>query len=788
VGRFGVLPPSLSAVLDNRKCGNREAGSGQIVASTDCFVRRGVSLSRQGFLQCVVDVLGNPAVRNVAELVQAVRTNLTPDVFVSLNDGHLCRSYMQAADPDDVFADAARLQRFKRWLEHAGAYVERFRLQRTAAIVARLPPRPGAPESPDVRRECLVFSAMERFLDELQDDAIVKTHHMLQDLVCHLLPWLNPRRANLLVFERNRSAASEDADADELRVYAACPRSWRLADPVVMIVRQGAVYEPVCRVTLRDRRGIVQTNSFHFDADRRVHAVVSHYLKRCAASDKDGGDAVGPLLAAMKRAGHPAVTQVVDYAFRLVGFVTARNLYVPLSAVGTPVLVGDAGARMGCVYISDVVGLRPDVAGPAAAEALLGRIADLAGSPGLRAARRLTAAPRGRVAALETADGHVVPLDLRRDDAAASGYLEHLNMFSGVTRPDERVRFSDARLSREKVVWAERTRVVRALRSDPAASRELLALRSPFHPLSHSERRELALALVRRHGGGGDEDAAVFNTVVDALLYGPRPFSLQQAVPVDMAGAILLHDIDVMSGELDRLLSKRRSAFERGVPQTQGWYEQPAHPVANPAAPTAHTAAPSLWRSAGVIASKPRSAKTGSRHRKKNVMPNVDVLALLHLAHRMLHTDAPVPFRSLVDVLRDRIVADARADPAALRAALRGHPTLDPSWTPTRLADAVGRPGYRAGLYDVEVLAPFCDINVVVTFAEADDSGGHEHARTTSTRVVNGAGTVAPHILLRIWVATGVVDVLLNEQGRGGGGSRLFFSSAAHLASGIPSF
>jgi hypothetical protein len=808
VGRYGVLPPPLSAILDNKRCGNREAGSGQIVASTDCFVRRGVGLSRQGFLQCAVEVLGNDAIGSVIEFAHVVRSNLSPDVFVTLNDGHLCRSYMQGGDPDHVLSDHGQVERFKAWMAGCKTYVKRFKLQAVAAAVAaiasspRSPSRQASSHSPELRREALVFSAMMRFLDELQDDSVVKTHHMLLDLVCRPLPWLNPKRANFLVFERNSTAATEDADVDDMRVYATCPaagakHTWRLSDPVVMLVRQGAVYEPVCRVTLRDRRGIIQTNTFHYDADRRVHSVVSQYMKRCSAppGGADANDGIGTLLAAMTRAGHPAVMQVVDYAFRLVGFVTERKLFVPLSS-SAPVLIGDVGSRMSCMYVSDIVALRPDIASPGAAESLLARIADLAGVPTLKVARRL-AASKGRVAALETVGGRVVPIDMRRDDAAAAGYLEHLNMFAGAAHRDERVRLADTRLSHEKVVWAARTRVVRALRGDPAASRELLALRSPFHPFPPAKRRVLALALVRRFSEkdgkkvaeghkvvDGHKRDVVVNIVTDALLYGMRPFSLQQAVPVDMTGAVLLYDIDVMSGAVDRLLAKRKSAFEittKGVEGKDGWFDD-----ADVAHSSSRSSATSLWRSAGVLKSKASRASnhpsarnkvptSESRRRKKNMMVDVDVHSLIYLAHRMLHTDAVVPFKSMVDVLRDRIVSDARQDLPALRKALTHHPSLgNRSWSPAELADAVGKPGYRAGVYDIEVLAPFCDINVALI-----DSDATRGDATVPTRIIKGAvDPGAAHMLLRCH-KDGRMDALLNDSGRNGGGPRLLFQ--AHI-------
>jgi hypothetical protein len=701
IGRYGVLPPPLSKLLDNKNCGTREAGSGQIVVSTDCFVRKGIALNRQGFLQCVVDILDNPAIRTVPDLVSAIRNKLSPDVFVTLNDGQLCRAYMHASDPDDVLQDTTRAARFKAWMASSKEYVRRFDLSHVAKKVSD----GGGSRDVLVRRECLVFSAMVRFFDELSNYAVIKTHLLLLDLVGRPLPWLNPRRIKIILFERDTvaGAPASQADApDDLRVYMSCPqrgalpeRSWQLSDPVVMVVRQGAIYEPVHRVRFQ-RQGVLQTTMFHYETDKRVYAVVSKYMEKCRPVNGNGGGATPGILAAMERAKSPARTQVVDYAFRLVGFVTESKLFIPLP-LPESILVGDAGNRMGCMYISDITALKP-TASPAACHALIDRIATDAGEPTLKIAGRTKGAKR--IIALVTEGGKAVPIDLRPDDVQASGYLEHLNMFAGAQVPDERVRFADARRARNANTWDIRTKVVRSLRGNRDATQELLNLRSPFHPFPHAERRSRVRVIVRRFAGPGNDRTV--ERIVDALMYEQRPFSLQQAVPMDVSGAIILSDVDILSGAIERMSSKRMSPFEDSsghAPRQDGVLDSEGPPHSLPA----------LWRGLTRVANE----AVGRSSRRAGRLPDVDVLAIMHLVHRMLHTDAPVPFASCANIVRDKLAADGTVSKDDLAKTLASHPTLRGK-TLAAAIDAVGSSGYRGGAYDVEALSHYLDVNVVI--------------------------------------------------------------------------
>ena len=471
------------------------------------------------------------------------------------------------------------------------------------------------------------------------------------------------------------------------------------------------------------------------------------------------------MLYAMEAAGHPARTQVVDYAFRLAGFVTDHDLYVPLPSPGAEsVFIGDAGMRMGCMYVSDVVHLKPsnrDVV--AGCESFFQRLAADANEPELRIAKRVTHGKK--VVAFVTAAGHAVPVDMHKADAEAAGYLEHINVFAGAPWRDERIAFTEVATKREADVWKVRSAVVKALRVDGDAVTELMSLRSPFHPFSVPERRQRVSAIVHRFAPGGSRKPAALESVTDALLYGQHPLSLQQVVPVDDHGAILISDVDVMSGAVERMFVKRASPFSVPADETQRLVVSSSSGVASHS--TTHATIASMWRSVAdgrqQETGKKVTGQTVSTKGGQKSVANVDVFAIMGLANRMLHTDAPVPRDSMLNVVKQRMLQDARRDVKGWRKALfamGGHPTFSrtkSNITVKDAVDAVGKPGYRGGVYDVAALAHYCDINVVVVSSSTKSDQTRRH-------VIQGAkDPEAPALTLR--VNGGALDVILAPDG-----------------------
>ena len=418
-------------------------------------------------------------------------------------------------------------------------------------------------------REVMVRCALLRYLEQLEDATVVKTHagaHGLLDLVSRPLPWLNPHRVNFMLLERYTPAgAPSQGDDDALRVNVACPpdrvdpnAAWRLADPVALLMRQGVYYEPVVNVALR-RHGIVEQRRFHPESSARLAAAVRTFLGVCARDGRrrrlTGVPRAARVVSALALQGRPARAQVLDAFFGMVGLVSSDDLFVPLPMPPSTVLVGDVGSRLSIVYLGDVGRtLRPRL-GAAAAEAALAELAATYDGSGTAQAPITRLLERGQPIALSVG-ATVVPLPGFHASALARSpaYLEHLHAIVDVhPAPDPRVEQAARRASADADAWALRSVVVRRIRSDRDATAELRALRSSLHPLPAAARRRLVARIVSRAVGKTQQQPsrAQVDALVDALLFGQNPMSLRRDATVDIADAMLLTEYDVASGVLE---------------------------------------------------------------------------------------------------------------------------------------------------------------------------------------------------------------------------------------------
>lgn len=436
------------------------------------------------------------------------------------------------------------------------------------------------------------------------------------------------------------------------------------------------------------------------------------------------------------------VAQVIDYAFRMVGLLLDNNLFLP-TPVPTSVLVDSRYRHLEFVYVSDL----PNVARPqwpaATCIDYVDRLSAAADLPYLRidpnrtvysspsASSRSQGGKIQKAVALTTSGGQVIPLDLTADELSAV-YLEHLNTFAGQQVSDERLRVSRERDAHRDAMWQVRSRVVRAIRSNPEATRELNNLRSSFHPFPLDERRKRVLDLVNRYDDSKHPNPRLQRQLADALLYEPHPLLLQQSLTMDRNGMVMLTDVDIMSGALDRLLQ------QRGATSRDQDYVAAYAPVPDPSTLKRHkrnrlTPADTkndlaMWD--GVVTfnepSPPSASSSKSKYkyrsnmRRQGLLLDVDVYALLYLVQRMTYPVMHFTPEMMADAVKNQVIRDARA--GVTPPLLDGHRSIPfrkgkpLRMPPAALLARIGAPPptYSGGLYDVAVLATLLGLNVWV--------------------------------------------------------------------------
>ena len=318
--RYGMLPHALSKLFGNtdKNCGSRHNGTGHMRNATDCFLRYGVSIKQQSFLECMVSVMHNQNIKTDEDIINALVNNVTADVFVILGDGAICRRFL-----DDTVDINNRVQynKFKSWFTKRDTTV--FHLKNVynylfVNVVFDISKK----YAQQVLREFHIYNAYERFHAYLKDDNIIKTHDFLLDVFTKVLPWLNTHGYNIVMFD-----AANDTD-----VSFRCPITgntdlFRQERETIFIIKQGLFYEPIHHVKVRD--SIMDSDDTHQYNDPRVHKIIKYYVKQCKSKLKNAFKESLDVFNALQQNDITIKAYVLDYQIRVTGVLCDDDLYIP---------------------------------------------------------------------------------------------------------------------------------------------------------------------------------------------------------------------------------------------------------------------------------------------------------------------------------------------------------------------------------------------------------------------------------------------------------------------------
>lgn len=725
---YGILPHEAHAFFQNkRRCGNRDDGSGQIVASTRCFVRRGLNNTRQPFLQALMHVLELPSEETViAQLLGAADMAS----FLRMEGGATCRKFLPV-QPD--LADAGKLQSFatalgqdaKQLTTEARRFLSVPRDQR-AAFLRKEP------------RVCLLYvfhCALQSFRLFLQDARLVKGHEGLVDLFNAAHPALNPRALNLVVLERV---------ADALYALAPTPSAdgYRLDKPFVFLVKQGPYYEPLYRIRL-ERSRVVGTMLHAYDGSSPVRSIVDGLI-----ATKDGAPRWGALLQILRALGQPAAYQVVDLTFRVVAYATAAGMLVPLPT-STSVLPSNTGLDVAYVHGARALIRKP--IGEDAALAFFAQLARIAEDDSFQVRARL---PQGtkKCRALVLRSGFVVPLDAAFEADAPAKYLENLNIVIGLQLADDRTRLFEKVKALEDAQDAALHLFIAVVLGNSQHMQEYRFLRSSFNPFPLDYRRAKMNDLVSRVLGerakkSDAKDDLLRARLTEQLLYGTDPLGSGGAKIVATGRRVcdgqyvVFSDGDLLGQTVDAVLKEKLTEQEFGALTKPGAASDDAtNSQVQVVQPVPERVVLNSLRSDGQRDSKHATATTDdalhafalgvrARRRPWSLLHNVDLFKAAALLSRYFVPGASLTPRALRMLVGNRYVRD-------------NYQKNNQKNNKAHKNDDVGE-GFRRilsdhyvpGLYDAQVLAEELRMNIVVIEAvnRRIHVTRHKHAPATTT-------------------------------------------------------
>lgn len=316
---LGLLPQDLTKILGDRKCGIRHDGSGNLKMDSDGFLRIGTREKNQSFLSCIVRVLDNEDIKDVASLVEYIKLKLTVDVFLGLENGKLLKAFVN--DRVSIF-DADDFQEFVQWFIHIDQY--KYILKHNLAKVYRslLKCAEGLPFTKELRhykdiiREFMIYYAYKNFLEYISSKQH-KDHRALLDLFNSENQHLNIKNVNILVIS---------VIDDKLTIQ--CPinkMQYNINHPFAFILFNGTNYELLTHLIFSkevDARFV----KFHYKSTLpEMRELINFVMNNCLEKGYSDTALTDIELATKLKAKY----LVLDYGFKAKGVLLKENVYVP---------------------------------------------------------------------------------------------------------------------------------------------------------------------------------------------------------------------------------------------------------------------------------------------------------------------------------------------------------------------------------------------------------------------------------------------------------------------------
>lgn len=717
IGRFAVLPPSIQEIVgNNRRCGNRDDGSGNINLFSSCYAQKGVTMrsSTQHFLDCMAYALDNPKIADAKGIVEAIADNISLADFVRLSGGRLARNYLSKIEPrDGEVSEGGGCRRCLQGFRHLQL------------------------EEP---RTKLLLAARSAYIRELRDVSIVKTpdKHGLLELLSAPLAWLNPHGCNFMMLHVE-SASSIQCPSP----LSSAPANWRLDAPTVLVLKRAEFFHPVVHLS-QSRAGLHETRRLYSEMHPHVAALTRAYLGSC---DLVGADAVmrsrellETAVTVLAESGRKIVAQVIDYMFRPKGMLVDNGMYLPLQNQ-ISLLNGNVGYAMDLMYLSDV-SIAAKSLDPSEAYRLLASIAEhpdhtavlpVSGISRNRLTSEDAIGKGGDVVAWRLVNGDIVPAKgfhegIRSAGLANRQWFQDLNEFIEI---NEGARVDTGEVDAASTMGYA---LARHVQRSPSLSRDVAMLRNSKHPFSIEQKRVYAHSLLA--GFLAPFSGRHRSRLVDNLLFGLDASARERARPQKSDDSrsrqkhlvVQFSDIDVATRSIESILS------------TEGEEE------------SSKATRPSPLREVPWLMATSRE-KTKSLLGKS--IDNVSVYAVLHMAHRMMYSDAPLSMRTVLAAMQSALLNRPDLD-------IAGNTTLGRLTSPQQRARAIEsrsfeRPDYVSSLGEIQVLSELLGVPVRVELSSSS---------SPSASASFGDARARGFLLLRRNADTGVTQVVWSQKNR----------------------
>jgi hypothetical protein len=574
-------------------------------------------------------------------------------------------------------------------------------------------------DTKSVARARILLSAMHSYIHILKDVNITKTadRHGLLDLLSRPLPWLNPHRCNFMLLHTSTSDSSTD--------YIQCPTPistvstmWRYSDPIVVILKRDDSFHPIVQLQ-QNRIGTHESIRLYPEIHPRVAVLARAYMGVCDTVGHAGAvtrsqGAVQEIMGAIAQLGRKIDAQVIDYWFRPTGVLLDDGMYLPLASMSSVIAGLDMVYQSDVAYAAQAKRVRLD-----AARRALDRIVELTGNKAFRPIATVSRSDltsesiqharsngvNGEAVAIRLASGSLVPLGSFVDrvrHAGVSGMLwfqnlnEFIDIHTNMHTLSGDAHTQQAQASRQaQQAWRRAQRdLARAVRADPRLSLDIATLRSSLHPFSIDQKRvltkHLLAKLLTEEAGNQVNSNALVDDILLGLDYEHGAAAMNHSITAykgtkQQYQVVSFTDADVAMRPLQSILQGSESDAVGAASIIMDAPSVIQESLTSPILMHKHAI------SAEVLRESTMSSKTSTTSTTYTTK-NVDVYATIYLAHRVMYSDAPLPFEGAIKAVQNALadsVAAAAIDTGSTLAGVR----------PADRAGMVNKKRYRLATY-----------------------------------------------------------------------------------------
>jgi len=321
-GRYGLAPHKLTSAIGLDKCGIRHDGTGIMMDTPNCLLRKGISQSKQSFLDAIVHVMDREDIRTPEHLISYIVEHITIQDFLSLENGRILKLFVD--DTKSIY-NKKHYQDFRNAFFKEKKYIHKLFLE---YLVNDLDEHPDAfdydtfkhPE--EILREFLIFMSFANFKKYLHDDAIVKTHDIMWDLVSK--EFLNTQGVEIMILSNEGVSTGE-----RILVHCHTNRNNYFVDtirPYCILLLQNGYYEPLHYI--HPERGENLYLYMNQTMPEKLKKVIKKYHQQCAVNITQPTSSES-LIIYLSSIGYKPKLVVIDYGYKACGVIVKDNLYIP---------------------------------------------------------------------------------------------------------------------------------------------------------------------------------------------------------------------------------------------------------------------------------------------------------------------------------------------------------------------------------------------------------------------------------------------------------------------------